>query len=128
MFCPSVGGASKGVPSARVRHGRERQLLFAAGHLPESEMTVSRQLAQRARVRQRFEFAAREIRAQREVLHARELPPATRAATMRSGGLLAQAFHQPQTQPQRGLVIARGARACNPSRLLQTLIGRTSTP
>ena len=36
-------------------------------------------------------------------------------------GLLAQAFHHAQTQPQRGLVVRRDARACNPSRLPQTL-------
>ena len=115
MFCPSVGGASKGVPSAALRHGRERQLLLAAGHLPESEMTVSRQLAQRARVRQRFEFAARKIRAQREVLHTRDFRLDTRRHDAQ-GGLLVQAFHQPQTQPQCGLVVgALDARACNPN-------------
>ena len=111
----------------RLRHGRERQLLLAAGHLPESEMTVARQLAQRARIRQRFELAARKIRAQREVLHAREWRLRTRRHDAH-GGLLAQAFHHAQTQPQRRLVIRRGRSSVQSQSLLQTLIGRTSTP
>ena len=93
------------MPSAAARHGRERQLLFAAGHLPESEMTVAGQLAQRARIRQRFEFAARKIRRAARDPARSQTPPCARAATMRSAAASPSDFHQAQSQPQRGLVI-----------------------
>ena len=126
MFCPSVGGASSGVPSGALRHGRQGQLLLAARHLPERQMTVAGKRAQRAGIRERLELAARELRAQREVLHARERRLRARGHDAQRR-LLAQAFHHAQPSRNAGSSSARRSSVQSQS-LLQTQMGRTSTP
>ena len=47
---------------APARYGRERELLLAARDLPEREVPVPGKIAQRARIRERLELAALELR------------------------------------------------------------------
>src|SRR6185503_5152537 len=98
------GGRDQRRTLARARHGRERQLALAARDLPEREMTIARQRAQRAGIGQRLELAALERGAARELLHARErrFRPSARDAPRRR---LAEAFHQAQAEAQRGFVV-----------------------
>ena len=124
---PFGGRREQGCAFGGLRHGRERQLLLAAGDLPESQMTVAGQLAQRARVRQRFEFAARKIRAQREILHAGERLPAARAAMMRSAASSPKPFTRRNPSRNAGSSSARRSSVQSQS-LCTRMIGRTSTP
>ena len=67
-------------------------------------MAVAGQLAQRAGIGQRFEVAALERGAQRQILHAREGRRAARRDDA-LGGLLAQRLHHAQAEPQRGFIV-----------------------
>ena len=110
-----------------ARAGAQRQRTLGTGHFPERQVAIAAQRRERTRRSERFEIAAIERGALREILHALEpLCPARALDTLCA--LLRERFHQAQTRASTPVFHLRDARACIRSSLSCTSTGRTSTP